>query len=231
MRLSIYTSIARDVMLPQAILRQAMFVDVSPTDTAQTNERRKEEYMTTRTIGGWALLINALLTLIIAIAMTTSVGGAILSLMIGEALSLLFIVGLMAIWAMQPHTGRLGQIGLIGVWCLGIATGIAFLVRLVILVGSVDIGDLAPLSSALFGLVGSLLLGWATIRAAVFHPTIGWLLIVGGVLNFVGGLLPAGIGIDVLATITALVQAAAVAGYGWTLLRSATFAQRPAVHP
>jgi hypothetical protein len=185
--------------------------------------------MITRTIGGWALLINALLTLIIAIAMTTSVGGANLSLMIGEALSLLLIVGLPAIWAMQPHTGRLGQIGLIGVWCLGIATGIAFLVRLVVLVGSFDVGDLVPLSSALFGLVGSLLLGWATIRAAIFHPAIGWLLIVGGVLNVAGGLLPAGAGTTTVGIITTLAQGAAIAGYGWTVLRSATFAQRPSV--
>src|SRR5260221_8835559 len=148
--------------------------------------------MNIRSIGGWALLINALLTLIIAMAMTTSVGGANLFLMIGEALSLLLIVGLPAIWAMQPHTGRLGQLGLIGIWCLGIATSIAFLVRLVVLVGSFDVGDLVPLSSALFGLAGSILLGWATIRAKVFHPAIGWLLIVGGVLNVAGGLLPAG---------------------------------------
>lgn len=31
--------------------------------------------MTTRTIGGWALLINALLTLFILIGMTASLGG------------------------------------------------------------------------------------------------------------------------------------------------------------
>jgi hypothetical protein len=143
--------------------------------------------MNIRTSGSWALISNALLTLLIAITMTTSIGGANLSLMIGEALSLLLVVGLVAIWAMQPHAGRLGQIGLIGVWCLGIATGIAFLVRLVVLFSAIDVGDFIPLSSALFGLVGGLLLGWATIRAKVFHPAIGWLLIVSGVLNVAGG--------------------------------------------
>jgi hypothetical protein len=180
--------------------------------------------MITRTIGGWALLINALLTFIVAISMATSFGGAHLFLMIGEVLSLLLLVGLPAIWAMQPHTGRLGRLGLIGVWCLGIATGIAFLVRLVIIVSAFDVGDLVPLSSALFGLVGSLLLGWATIRAAIFHPTIGWLLIVGGVLNLVGGLLPAGIGTELLAIIATLAQGGAIAGYGWTMLHGATLA-------
>jgi hypothetical protein len=193
-----------------------------------TNERREGDPMNIRTTGGWALLINALLTLIIAIAMTTSIGGPTLSLIIGEALSLLLVVGLVAIWAMHPHTGRLGQLSLIGVWCLGIATGIAFLVRLAVLAGAFDVGDFIPLSSALFGLVGSLLLGWATIRAKVFHPVIGWLLIVGGLLNIVGWPLPAGAG-QTVAVITTLVQAGAVGGYGWTVLQGATRAHRASI--
>jgi hypothetical protein len=183
----------------------------------------------TRIIGGWALLINAALTLVLLIAMTTSVGGVTFILIIGEVLSPLLVVGLMAIWAMQPHAGRLGQIGLIGVWCLGIATGIAFLVRLVVLIGAFDVGDFIPLSSALFGLVGSLLLGWATIQAKVFHPAIGWLLIVSGVLNIVGWPLPAGAGQTLVGIITTLAQAGAIAGYGWTVLRSAPLTRRTAM--
>lgn len=197
------------------------------------NERKVseegDEQMNSRTIGGWALLINAFLTLVILMAMTTSLGGANLSLVIGEALSMLLVVGLVAIWAMQPHTGRLGQIGLIGVWCLGIATGIAFLVRLAVLIGVSDVGDLIPLSSALFGLVGSLLLGWATIQAKVFHPAIGWLLIIGGVLNVAGGLLPAGAGTTVVGVITTLVQVGAIVGFGWTMLRGATTEARVSI--
>jgi hypothetical protein len=177
--------------------------------------------MNSRTIGGWALLSNALLTFILAIALATSFGGDTLFLVIGEVLSLLLLVGLPAIWAMQPHTGRLGQLGLIGVWCLGIATGIAFLVRLALLSSRLDVGELLPLSSALFGLVGSLLLGWATIRAAIFHPAIGWLLIVYGVLNLVGGLLQASIGAELLDIISTLTQVGAIAGYGWTILHGA----------
>ena len=180
--------------------------------------------MITRTIGGWALLSNALLTIILAIALATSFGGDTLFQMLGEVLSILLLVGLPAIWAMQPHTGRLGQLGLIGVWCLGIAAGIAFLVRLALLSSSIEVGDLIPLSSALFGLVGSLLLGWATIRAAIFHPAIGWLLIVYGVLNLVGGLLPASVGTELLDIIATLAQVGAIAGYGWTILHGATAA-------
>jgi hypothetical protein len=177
--------------------------------------------MNSRTIGGWALLSNALLTLILAIVMATSFSGDTLFLVIGEVLSILLLVGLPAIWAMQPHTGRLGQLGLIGVWCLGIAAGMAFLVRLAFLSSSIEVGDLIPLSSALFALVGSLLLGWATIRAAIFHPAIGWLLIVYGVLNLVGGLLPASIGAELLDIIATLAQVGAIAGYGWTILHGA----------
>jgi hypothetical protein len=178
--------------------------------------------MNTRTIGGWALVINALLTLVILIGMTTSIGGNTLSAVIGEALSLLLVAGLVAIWDMQPHAGRVGQIGLIGIWCLGVATGIAFLVRLAFLFSSIDVGDLIPFSSALFGLVGSLLLGWATIRAAIFHPIIGWLLILGSVLNIVEWLLPAGAGQTLLGIIVTLLQTGALGGYGLTILRRAT---------
>jgi hypothetical protein len=173
--------------------------------------------MITRTIGGWALLINALLTFILAIALATPFGSDTLFMVIGAVLSLLLLVGLPAIWAM----GRLGQIGLIGVWCLGIAAGIALLVRLDFLFSSVDVEELLPLSSALFALLGSLLLGWATIRATIFHPALGWLLIVGGVLNFSGGLLPTGSGTELMDIIATLAQVGAIAGYGWTILHAA----------
>ena len=179
--------------------------------------------MISRTIGGWALLINALMTLFILVGTNAVGGGDTLYLVIGEVGSLLFIAGLLAIWTMQPHTGRLGQIGL---WFLGISTGIAFIVRLLLLFSSIDVGDLLPLSSALFGLIGSLLVGWVTIRASVFHPAIGWLLIAGGVLNIISGLLPADTGATLVGITAGLAQAAALGGYGWTMLRRAPVAQR-----
>jgi hypothetical protein len=181
--------------------------------------------MATRTIGGWALLINAVLTLVILIAITTSVGGDSVLGIVGLALGPLLIMGLVAIWAMQPHSGRLGQLGLVGVWLLGIATGIAFLVRLAVLIGSVNVGDFIPLSSALFGLVGSLFLGWATVRAAAFHPAFGWLLIIGGVLNLVGGVVPGGTVALLVAAAATLAQVGALGGYGWTMLRGGAYAQ------
>jgi hypothetical protein len=129
----------------------------------------------------------------------------------------LLILGLPAIQSLQPQTGRLGQAGL---WCLGIAVGIAFVVRVILLVSTVDVGDMIPLISTLFGLVGSVVIGWVTIRARVFPAAVGWLLIVGGILNFLGGLTPAGLFTTLVGISSALAEAVAIAGYGWTIVGS-----------
>lgn len=181
--------------------------------------------MNARIIGGWALLGNALLSLVLLLEAATGSDGSALSLVIGEVLSLLFILGLFAIWAAQPHHGQVGRIGQLGLWCLGVATGIAFLVRLAVLVGAVDVADILPFSSAVLGLLGSILLGWATIRARVFHPLIGWLLILGGALNLIGGLLPSSAVATAVGVVATLAQAGAIGGYGWTMLRGAMIAQ------
>ena len=61
-----------------------------------------------------------------------------------EVLALLFIFGLPAIGEVQSQTGRLGQIGL---WCLGIAAGIAFAVMLVYHFSTVQVNYHIPLDS------------------------------------------------------------------------------------
>jgi hypothetical protein len=185
--------------------------------------------MNIRIPGGWALLINVFLTLVMLIAMTTSVGGDTVFAIIGLALDPLLIVGLVAIGTMLPHTGRLGQLGLIGLWLLGLAAGIAFAVRLLLLTSAFETGEIIPLSSAVLGLVGSLLVGWVTIQTKVFHPVIGWLLIVGGVLNLVSGVVPGGDIAFVVAVVTTLAQAGALGGYGWTMLQRSTSATPAAI--
>lgn len=200
------------------ILRTIVLVEA--TASRHVRHPRKVKHMTTRTVGGWALLVDAALTLVLLITMSAALGGATLFLLIGEALSLLYIVGLVAVWLMLPRTGRLGRIGQIGLWCLSIAAAIAFGVRLALLVGTVDVAELVPFSSALFGLLGGLLVGWVTIRTRVFHPVIGWLLIVSVALNLVGGLLPTGIVASAMSIVGPLAQAGAVSGYGWTMLRA-----------
>jgi hypothetical protein len=165
--------------------------------------------------------------LLLLVGTSVQNGGGILPVLVGEVLSLLLVVGLWAIWHMQPQTGRLG---LAGLWCLGVAAGIAFLVRLIVLTQVADPGEVLPFVSALFGLVGSLLVGWATVRARVFLPAFGWLLMLSGVLNFVGGLISGGPGATVVGILATLAQAGALGGYGWTMLRSAGIA-RPASVP
>jgi hypothetical protein len=156
--------------------------------------------MKLRTLQGWALLINAIIGLIdIATVLN---GGNTPLFIVDELLALLFIFGLPAIGASQPQTGRLGQVGL---WCLGIAAGIAFVVTLAFHVSTWQVSNLIPLSSALFFLVGSV--------------AIGWLLIVGGILNLVNGLLPAGLIATLLGVIGVLAQTGAFAVYGWIIIR------------
>ena len=56
----------------------------------------------------------------------------------------------------------------------------------------------------MFFLVGSGVVGYLTIRARVFPAVVGWLLIVGGVLNLVSGLIPAGLVATILGDISVL---------------------------
>jgi hypothetical protein len=170
--------------------------------------------MKLRTLQGWALLVNAIIGLIDIATIVT--GGTTDLLVVDEVFALLFLFGLPAIQALQPQTGRLGKVGL---WCLGIAAGIAFVVMLVFHFSTWQVNTLIPLSSALFFLVGSVVVGAVTIRAQVFPAAIGWLLIVGGVLNLVSGMVPAGLLATMLGVIGVLTQTGAFAGYGWIIIR------------
>ena len=178
--------------------------------------------MELRTLRGWALLVNAVIGLVDSVNMVN--GGNTSLFIVDEVLALLFIFGLPAIWEVQPQTGRLGQLGL---WCLGIAAGIAFFVMLVFHVSTLQVNTLIPLSSTLFFLVGSILVGWLTIRAQFFPAAVGWFLIVGGVLNLVSGVMPAGLFATMLGVISLLATSVAFAGYGWIIIRRPLQRQGP----
>ena len=142
--------------------------------------------MNVRRFQGWALIVSALTTLLGLFNLLGS-SDSILLRIIGLIGAVLFIIGLPAIQALQPQTGRAGQVGLI---LLGIAAVIALMLGLLSLSDShVDISSIVPFLSALAGLLGSLLVGWTTTQARVFPAWVGWLLILAGLLNFVGGLL------------------------------------------
>jgi hypothetical protein len=178
---------------------------------------QQNQNISLRIIGGWALLASGFVTLLLVIGYTVSGGDALIFPIAGAVGSALFLLGLPAMWALQPQTGRPGQAGL---WCLGIGASIALVVRLLLLGSQVDVGDLVPLLSAVFNLLGSIIVGWVTIRARVFPAAVGWLLIVGGVLNLLGGLTPADLFTTLVGIISGLAGAVAVAGYGWTLVGS-----------
>ena len=178
---------------------------------------QQNQNISLRIIGGWALLASGFVTLLLVIGYTVSGGDTLIFPIAGAVGSALFLLGLPAMWALQPQTGRPGQAGL---WCLGIGASIALVVRLLLLVSTVDVGDLVPLLSAVFNLLGSIIVGWVTIRARVFPAAVGWLLIVGGVLNLLGGLTPAGLFTTLVGIVSGLAGAVAVAGYGWTLVGS-----------
>jgi hypothetical protein len=178
---------------------------------------KKNQNTLLRSMGGWALLADGFLVLLLVIGYTVTGGDAPIFPIAGAAASALLLLGLPAIWALQPQIGRPGQVGL---WCLGIGASIALVVRLLLLVSTVDVGDLVPLLSAVFNLLGSIIVGWVTIRARVFQALVGWLLIVGGVLNLLGGLTPAGLFTTLVGIVSGLAGAVAVAGYGWTLVGS-----------
>jgi hypothetical protein len=178
---------------------------------------KKHQNLFLQSMGGWALLASGFVALLLVIGYTVTGGDAPILPVAGAGGSALLLLGLPAVWALQPQTGRPGQAGL---WCLGIGAGIAFVVRVLSLVGTVDVGDLIPLLSAVFNLLGSVVVGWVTIRARVFPATVGWLLIVGGVLNLLGGLTPAGLFTTLLGIVSGLAGAVAIGGYGWTIVGS-----------
>jgi len=173
--------------------------------------------MNLRSIRGLALLINAIIGAVIGfinLADIVTIENDLL-LIVSAVLALLFIFGLPAIWQLQPQTGRPGQVGL---WCLGIASGIAFVVHLAFLASAHEMNLLIPWSSALLFLIGSVLVGWLTIQARVFPAAPGWLLMLGGVLNLVGGLSLDGSAATIVGITSLLAQTAAIAGYGWIVV-------------
>ncbi len=178
---------------------------------------RTNQNLPLRSMGGWALLASGFVTLLLVIGYTITEGEAPIFPIAGTVGSTLLLLGLPAVWALQPYTGRLGQAGL---WCLGLGVGIALVVRVLSLVSTVDVGDLIPLLSAVFNALGSVVVGWLTIRARAFPALVGWLLIVGGVLNLPSGLTPADLFTTLVGIVSGLAGAVAVAGYGWTLVGS-----------
>jgi hypothetical protein len=183
--------------------------------------------MALRQLAGWALLANAGIGILLSVDSLIEGGNTPAPITIVNLVAfLLFIVGLPAIQALQPQTGRLGQLGLV---LMGLGAGIAFVVVAVYLAGS-SISSIVPLSSAITGGLGGVLIGWLTIRAGAFPAWIGWLLLATSVLNFVVGYLSSGTFADIAGFVVGVAMSVPIAGYGWIIVqrtRAAYAGERP----
>jgi hypothetical protein len=166
-------------------------------------------------LSGWALILSALIFLF-GFAWDHVLNGpyTIFTVLLGLVGNILFLIGLPGILQAQPQTGRAGQVGLI---LMGIGAVIAIIANLLIRLARVDLGDWIPLTSAIAGSLGSVIVGWQTIQAGVFRPWIGWLMIVGGILNIIAPILPPEA--IFVSQLGLFAQSAALIGYGASMLQ------------
>jgi hypothetical protein len=100
---------------------------------------------------------------------------------------------------------------------MGIGAVIAIIANLLIRLAGADVADWVPLTSAIAGALGSIIVGWLTIQVKVFRPWIGWLMIVGAILNILFPLLPPEA--VFISQIGLFAQSAALIGYGLSMLQ------------
>ena len=165
-------------------------------------------------LSGWALILSALIFLF-GFAWDHLLNGpfTLFTVMIGLLGDILFLIGLPGIQQSQPQTGRPGQIGLI---LMGLGALIAIIANLLIRLAGVEVDDWIPLTSAIAGSLGSLIVGWLTVRANVFRAWVGWLMMVGAILNILAPVLPPGA--IFISQIGLFAQSAALIGYGISML-------------
>lgn len=172
--------------------------------------------MSYRQLGGWALVGGGVIGAILALLALFSVARSDALLVVQLVAILLVIVGLPVIQLAQPAAGRLGWLG---IGLMELAAVIALVIVALSWLTNADIPSAAPFTSALAGLIGDILVGYLTVRVRVFPTWIGWTLAATGVVNFVAGLLPPSDVVAVVAELFAIAAAAALAGYGWSIVQ------------
>jgi hypothetical protein len=175
-------------------------------------------------LGGWALLINALIGAVFALLLLFDVSyprGVTLVQLVGV---LLFLVGLQTIALLQP---RGGQVQWIGLSVMALAAMIAG-VGLILFLLDRELPDPLPFTSALCGMLGDLLVAAITLRQHAVPRWAAWLLAVSGVVNLVTGQLDGGDWLRIVAAGGAVLGAAAIAGYGSTAV-ARTASEQPAL--
>lgn len=121
--------------------------------------------------------------------------------------NILFILGIPAIHSAQPT----GSLGLAGIILLELAALIALAFQLNMVPS--NLGSSLSLTSALAGMLGSLIVGWLTTREQVFPAWIGWAFMAQGLLNFFGGMVNLAAG--VLPIFLAVLHAVVLFAYGY----------------
>jgi hypothetical protein len=173
--------------------------------------------MDLRYLGGWALLLSAAISLL-STTWDALIGGSPAAAPIRAIVllgSVLFVLGLPAIWALQPQIGRVGLAGLV---LMAIGAVVALAINLYFLLGGAGIDAALPFASALIGVLGALIVGGQTVRVRVVATWIGWLLICGGVLNFAGGLTDARSVAGPVSFLGVAAGAVAIGALGWNIV-------------
>ncbi len=167
--------------------------------------------MDLRRLQGWALVASGVLVLLSLLG-----SGALVIKVLLLVGTLLLMFGIPAVQSLEPER----TIGLIGILLIELGALVALAFELAGLGGSPISGQALPFAGALLGSLGRVVIGWLTSKGKAFAHWIGWVFIAEGVLNFAGGLLPAGGVGPALGVLIPLLGAIALIGYGWRIARS-----------
>ncbi len=164
--------------------------------------------MILRRLQGGALILSAICLLVgrFVPGLTVSNGAFILAL-VGV---ILFMIGIPSIQLFQPE----GLFGWIGILLLEVSA----LIALAFLLSLINSSGLA-FTSAILGMLGRVTLGYLTVRRHRFPAWAGWAFILAGIINLLAGVVNFGTASEVMAAIAVVLDAVALFGYGYRLLR------------
>jgi hypothetical protein len=166
--------------------------------------------MNIRRLQGAVLIISAVIDLVGLIGSGTS---AVRFLFLIGALLLIF--GVLAIEPVQ----QAGTLDWVGIALIELAAIIALMLNILSMSGGGNLSIAIPLTSAILGGIGRVVVGWLSTRRNVFPVWAGWAFIAEGVLNFIGGLLGNAPFAEPVGILVALLGAAALFAYGWGIMQ------------
>jgi hypothetical protein len=141
--------------------------------------------------GGFALiasggLLLALILWSLFLSPNPNAASPALALLVYALAYVLLLVGLPAIYAMQPPKDRVGQAGFL---CIAIGVGLN-VILLLLAIFNVSLPGFVFDAFLILEMFGYLLVGWITARARVFPTWVGWTLLAAGAATLVLGPAP-----------------------------------------